>query len=66
MKTQPISKQDKGLKEQKAQNVVGGANHALSLAILGERHAKLNTMEKEEGTRQSYRTLPHCRTEQPW
>jgi hypothetical protein len=43
------------LEQQGAHDIVGGANHALGLAILrggvGARHPKLNTMGQEEGAR---------------
>jgi hypothetical protein len=46
----------KGCLEQRgAHAIVGGTNHALSLAVLwghvGTRHPKLDTVRKEEGTR---------------
>ena len=44
-----------GLEEESAHNVVRGANHALSLAVLGRsirtRHAQLNTPREKERAR---------------
>jgi len=44
----------RGLKEKSAHGVVGGANHALNLAVLRggiqARHAQLDTVREEEGT----------------
>ena len=50
----PETSKKRGLKEKSAHGVVGGANHALSLAILRggirARHAQLDTVREEEGT----------------
>ena len=48
----PEASRDRGIKQQGAHDVVGGTNHALSLAILSRgvraRHAKLDTVRKKE------------------
>jgi hypothetical protein len=45
---------ERGLKQKGAHGVVGGANHAFCLAILGRgiwaRHVQLNTVREKEGT----------------
>jgi hypothetical protein len=54
MKTlSPVASQKGYLEQQGAHDIVGGTNHALSLAVLwgsvGTRHQKLDTVRKEEG-----------------
>jgi len=50
----PKTSRKRGLQEKSAHGVVGGANHALSLAVLRggirARHAQLDTVREEEGT----------------
>jgi hypothetical protein len=50
----PEASGKRGLKQKGTHGVVGGANHPLSLAILGRgvwtRHAELNTVREKEGT----------------
>jgi hypothetical protein len=50
----PETSRERGLKQKGAHGVVGGANHPLSLAILGRgiraRHAQLNTVREKKGT----------------
>jgi len=50
----PEASRKRGLKQKGAHGVVGGANHALSLAVLRggirARHAQLDTVREEEGT----------------
>jgi hypothetical protein len=47
----PEASRERGLKQKGAHGVVGGANHPLSLVILGRgiraRHAQLNTMREK-------------------
>ena len=51
----PEARGQGGLEEESAHNVVHGANHALSLAVLGRsirtRHAQLNTPREKERAR---------------
>jgi hypothetical protein len=48
----PIASQKGSLEQQGVHHIVGGTNHALSLAVLwghvGTRHPKLDTVRKEE------------------
>jgi len=50
----PEAGRKRGLKEKSTHGVVGGANHALSLAVLRggirARHAQLDTVREKEGT----------------
>jgi hypothetical protein len=49
----PVASQKGSLEQQGAHDIVGGMNHALSLAILWgrveTRHSKMDTVRKEEG-----------------
>ena len=50
----PETSRKRGLKEKSAHGVIGGANHALNLAVLRggirARHVQLDTVREEEGT----------------
>ena len=58
----PEASRKRGLKQKCAHGVVGGANHALSLAVLRggirARHAQLDTVREKEGTRGGVIELP--------
>jgi hypothetical protein len=52
----PVASRKGYLEQQGAHDIVGGTNHALSLAVLwgsvGTQHQKLDTVRKEEGARE--------------
>jgi len=65
----PEASRERRLKQKSAHSVVGGANHALSLAArrggIRARHAHLDTMREEEGTGGGVIELPTIVTLDP-
>ena len=65
----PEASRKRRLEKKGAQDVVRGANHALSLAVLGgvirTRHAQLDTERGRRHERWCYQTHGHCHTGRP-